>query len=122
MTAKSTEQLPAKIPATEPDPAKKDPEDADPGGERCFFDAEAASIVLSIFSSPAPAPQNGTVAGQPEAGCKSHSKTAGVKFMITAQDEKDLRELGYSEEQINKLKPEEAARIIKAGARPGPAS
>ena len=41
------------------------------------------------------------------------SKTASVKFMITMQDEKDLRNLGYSQAQIDKIKPQEAVDILK---------
>lgn len=43
------------------------------------------------------------------------SKTASVKFMITMQDEKDLRKLGYNQEQINKIKPHEVVEILQAG-------
>jgi len=45
------------------------------------------------------------------------SKTASVKFMITMQDEKKLRDLGYSQAQIEKLKPEEARNLIEAGTK-----
>jgi len=40
---------------------------------------------------------------------------AKVKFIITAQDKANLKELGYSDDQINKMKPNEAQRIIEAG-------
>lgn len=42
------------------------------------------------------------------------SKTASVKFMITMQDEKELCKLGYSQEQINKIKPQEVFEILQA--------
>ena len=45
------------------------------------------------------------------------SKSASVKFMITMQDEIELRYLGYSETQIYKLKPQEAANILHAGTK-----
>lgn len=41
------------------------------------------------------------------------SKSASVKFMITKQDETELHSLGYSKEQIDKLRPDEAVEIIK---------
>jgi hypothetical protein len=44
-------------------------------------------------------------------------KTASVKFMITLEDEKNLGELGYSQAQIGKMKPNDAAEILQAGAR-----
>jgi hypothetical protein len=47
-------------------------------------------------------------------------KTASLKFMITMQDETDLLNLGYSKEQIDKLKPQEAADIIKSGMKAEP--
>jgi hypothetical protein len=45
------------------------------------------------------------------------SKSASVKFMITIQDEIELRNLGYSEAQIYQLKPQKAAEIIHAGMK-----
>ena len=42
------------------------------------------------------------------------SKTASVKFMITMQDEKELCKLGYSQEQINRIKPQEVVEILQA--------
>ncbi len=48
------------------------------------------------------------------------SKSASVKFMITLQEEADLTALGYSKEQINKLKPLEAEDILKSGINAGP--
>jgi len=49
-------------------------------------------------------------------------KTASVKFMITIQEEADLKELGYSKEQIDKLKPQEAANIIQSGLKAEPSN
>jgi hypothetical protein len=37
--------------------------------------------------------------------------------MITIQDEKDLLDLGYSQAQIEKIKPQEASEIIQAGMK-----
>jgi hypothetical protein len=45
------------------------------------------------------------------------SKKVSVKFMITKQDEKDLRELGYSQAQIEQIKPQEASDILAAGTK-----
>jgi len=47
-------------------------------------------------------------------------KSASVKFMITLQEEADLRALGYSTEQIRKLKPQEAEDILKSGINAEP--
>jgi hypothetical protein len=73
---------------------------------------EAVSILQSTFD----ASGNGgnAVAEQPGEGLP---KTASFKFMITLQDERDLGDLGYSRQQIEKLKPQEAGEIIKAGTR-----
>lgn len=68
-----------------------------------LFDVTTASMLLSIFESP----------GEPDA-CPN---TARVKFMITMQDEQELRALGYSQAQINTLKPQEAEDILKAAAK-----
>ena len=45
------------------------------------------------------------------------AQTAQVKFMITMQDEKNLRDLGYSQVQIDTLKPQEAEHILEAGTK-----
>lgn len=47
----------------------------------------------------------------------STSRTASVKFMITMQDEEGLRKLGYSQAEIDKIKPQEALDILRAGRR-----
>jgi hypothetical protein len=78
----------------------KDNENSEP--ELVLFDVEAVSILQSIFNcSGEPAIEEG------------FSKTASVKFMITMQDEKDLRDLGYSQAQIDKIKPQEVEDILK---------
>jgi hypothetical protein len=41
------------------------------------------------------------------------STRAGVSFMITQQQKETLRGLGYSEERIWKMKPEDAHAILK---------
>ena len=47
-------------------------------------------------------------------------KSVSVKFMITIQDETDLKALGYSNDQIYKLNPQEAEDIIQAGTKAEP--
>jgi hypothetical protein len=78
-------------------------EQEEAGNERLIFDAGAISVLQGIFSEP-------TVE-------KNVSRTASVKFMITLQDEEKLRELGYSQIQINKLTPQEAETIIRVGTK-----
>lgn len=70
-----------------------------------MLDANAISVLQSIFEL---APE--TLATE-----EPVSKTASVKFMITMQDEEDLRKLGYSQERIDKIKPQEAVDILQAG-------
>jgi hypothetical protein len=41
------------------------------------------------------------------------STTASVSFMITQQQKEKLRGLGYSEERIREMKPEDAHAILK---------
>jgi hypothetical protein len=74
------------------------------------LDSETVSILQSIFDCPGndenePALEDG------------YSKTASMKFMITMQDEKDLLDLGYSAEQIWKMKPQEAGDILMSVAK-----
>lgn len=71
-----------------------------------MFDTTTASMLLSIFDKPDDS--------------EERSKTASVKFMITMQDEKELTDLGYSQAQINNLKPQEVENILKAGAKASP--
>jgi hypothetical protein len=67
------------------------------------FNMEAVPILQLLFENCAE-PSSGDVP----------AKTACVKFMLTMQDEAALRELGYSQEQIDKFKPQDAAEIILA--------
>jgi hypothetical protein len=72
--------------------------------ESVLFNENAIAILQAVFnSSEKPAPES------------ELPKTASVKFMITLQDEEDLRKLGYSQSQIDKIKPQEAEQILKAG-------
>jgi hypothetical protein len=67
--------------------------------DKVLFDTDALSAMESILNSSA------------------GSNSASVKFMITIQDKADLENLGYSKEQIDKLKPQEASDIIKSGTK-----
>lgn len=57
-----------------------------------------------------------------EEGCsvqepKEANRVMLAKFMITNQDEADLRALGYSQEDIYRMKPAEAQRILDDAAK-----
>ena len=72
--------------------------------DKVLFDIDALTALQTIFNS----------------SDSADSKSARVKFMITIQDEADLQALGYSKEQINKFKPQEAADILSAGTEAKP--
>ncbi len=74
----------------------------DPEHKHFVFDESATSLIQALLSCP----------GEP-----SPATTASVKFMITLQDERDLLNLGYTQEQITKLTPREAMDIIQAGTK-----
>ena len=83
-----------------------------------MFDEKSASNILSIFRCPDSEnieAMDETADGASEA-C---SNTASIKFMITSQDENNLLNLGYSQTQINKLKPQEVADILKNAEKCG---
>lgn len=73
------------------------------GLDSVIFDDKAVSILQEVFNC----------SGEP-ATAECFSKIASVKFMITMQDEEDLRNLGYSQSQIDKIKPQEAGDILKS--------
>ena len=75
----------------------------DKKSEQIFvFEESSVSILQAeIINSEQPAP----------------ATTASVKFMITIQDEKDLLNLGYSQEFIRKITPQEAMEIIQAALK-----
>ena len=54
---------------------------------------------------------------EPVASPQVESTRASISFMITQQQKERLRGLGYSEEQIWKMKPEEAHAILKEGIK-----
>ena len=54
---------------------------------------------------------------EPVASPRVESTTASVSFMITQQQKERLRGLGYSEERIWKIKPEDAHAILKEGIK-----
>ena len=106
MIIKSTENLLSHALDREQIPAKSGDANESSGCEM-ISNEEAASILRSIFKS--------SCAQDFNAAFKAQEKAASVKFMITTQDEKDLRDLGYSQTQIDKIRPQEAADILKAG-------
>ncbi len=86
-----------------------------------MFNANSASVFLSAFKSigieqieisgnEQDDSTEGITSDEPE----TCPKSASVKFMITRQEESALQKLGYSQEQIYRLKPHEAAKILKA--------
>ena len=77
-----------------------------------FVDPKALSILQGIFG----ATLDDETPPSPE---EELPKTASVKFMITIQDEKELRELGYTQTRIDRMKPEEAREILEAGTKAG---
>lgn len=68
------------------------------------FDTSAVSILQMMMDAPGGSALE-----------NASSKSASVKFMITIQDERDLAALGYGQEQINRLKPQEVEEIIRRG-------
>jgi hypothetical protein len=54
---------------------------------------------------------------EPVASPQVESTTASVSFMITQQQKERLRGLGYTEERISKMKPEDAHAILKEGIK-----
>jgi len=69
-----------------------------------LFDTETLAALQAVFSA----------SSKVNAGAEA-PKSASVKFMITMQDEINLRNLGYSDAQIDTLTPQEAVDIIQAG-------
>src|SRR3989344_2069613 len=61
-------------------------------------------------------PGGGTRGGGPQSGPQPATE-ASVKFILTRRDLAELRRLGYSQDQINKMTPAEGQKII-AGASP----
>ena len=111
MIIKSKENVPYQVLGIKPAPDNSSNRNDDIGRELGMFDAEAVSILQSVFE------------------CSGHgdvdkheglSKTARVKFMITIQDEIGLRNLGYSQAQIDKIKPQEAMDILQSGTKAEP--
>ncbi len=76
-----------------------------------LFDADTVSNLPSVFKCAEP---EGLEVSGVRAGC---SKMASVKFMITIQDKKNLSTLGYSQSQIDKMKPQEAENILKTASK-----
>ena len=112
------DKLTGKIVSRAPDIDQIYNEDKTTNVDLCFdpskFNESYASNLLSVFNysgeedfTPLDEASDGGENG-------TDSKSASVKFMITNQEEKDLHSLGYSQEQIDSFKPQEAADILKA--------
>jgi hypothetical protein len=82
------------------------------------FDTNAVSILQSVFNVPEYEHFNLEANTRLVTSEQNTSKSASIKFMLTSQDEKNLLNLGYSQTQIDKFKPQEAAEIIRAGKKP----
>lgn len=88
-----------------------------------LFDSNTASMLLSIFDASGHDDYTAAFSAMNQkstglAGDREKCSTTGsVKFMITIQEEKELRDLGYSQAQINVLKPQEAGDILKAARK-----
>lgn len=95
------EQLPTEIPSSNKNDVVFNKE---------LFDTNALSILGSVFNTSC----------QDNFNMEACTKSVSVKFMITLQDEADLKALGYSKEQIDQLKPHEAEDIIKSGSKAEP--
>jgi len=108
MIIKTTEKLLPLALYAEQTPAKS-VENTEPSAvEPLVMDEATAAMLLSIL---------GANQGDAVGGFKAQDNTASVKFMITNHEEQELRQLGYGQEQIDRLKPQEAADILKATAQ-----
>jgi len=75
-----------------------------------------AYLASQALRAPSPETVSGARTPSPEAEVKPGDKKtepAKVKFIITAQDEAALKDLGYTDDQIYKMTPEEAQKIIE---------
>lgn len=85
--------------------------------DQAKFDSGTVSDLQSIFKVFSYENFDAVLKDQPKDASvleERFSKSASVKFMITMKDETDLRKLGYNKAQIDALKPQEAADILKA--------
>lgn len=64
------------------------------------FDASSVTILQAVFA---------------ETETPITPKSVSIKFMITLQDENDLISLGYTLDQIRKMKPQDAEDKIRDG-------
>ena len=86
--------------------------------DHLMFDTEAVATLQSIIHASNKESSDSVLKGTTE-NKEVFSRTASVKFMITKQDEMELRILGYSNLQIDKIKPQEAVDIILSGTKAG---
>jgi hypothetical protein len=63
-----------------------------------------------------------TTSGEPLAESVRPAAKTGVSLMITRQQKADLRERGYTDEQIRDMKPEEAHRVLGLIAQQPPSA
>lgn len=90
-------------------PVKSSTTTGNGGNELMVFTEQAVSALQSVLTP--------SVSGADRTGGSGTAHTARVKFMITMQDEEDLRKLGYSQAEIDKIKPQEAMDILQAGRK-----
>ena len=83
-------------------------DDTTENGTGVVMDPGTVSMLQALFSFA------DNQAGGP-AAAEGAARTASVKFMITLKDEEQLRALGYSQAQIDRLKPAEAHAILQCG-------
>ena len=80
------------------------------------LDCSAVSGDGSPVPAPRPAGDDPSVCeglkSEPQASTPYPAAKAGVSLMITRQQKADLRELGYTDQQIREMKPEEAHRVL----------
>ena len=122
----TTDNLPVLVPDIDRSPFEGGEPGESSGQETVLFREEAASVLMSIFGAPAQQDysalfQARNIAALTGGQCAALATVASVKFMITVQDEVDLRNLGYSQAQIDRFKPQEVADILAAGLKDNPA-
>ena len=121
MTVKSKENSIAGLPEIGQPSDTGNQENSDFIFDLNMFDANSASVMLSAFNGGGNEDfmLEGHKPGYTTEGMASNEgeaclKIAAVKFMITKHEENALLNMGYTQEQIYKLKPQEAAEILKA--------
>jgi hypothetical protein len=70
------------------------------------------TLQLSTFATQSDESRQIDFIDQPMVSAQAET-TASVSFMITQHQKEQLRDLGYTAQQIRKLKPEDAHAILK---------